>query len=139
MELTRKIVFAILPILCLSCKTTMGSIAMQEIKPLPREVVIATPIEYDPIYTMLKIREVAEENGVQKYLYAKLDGDISEITAGVMGEISVEATFSEIIGTFKVISKDGGFVRGSIESLTYKVPSNSFIRIQTGQKAKEVK
>ena len=56
-----------------------------------------------------------------------------------MGEISVEATFSEVIGTFKVVSKDGGFVRGSIESLTHKVPSNSFIRIQTGQKAKEVK
>ena len=139
MELTRKIAIAILPLLCLSCNTTMGPIAMQEIKPLPREVVIATPIEYDPIYAVLKIREVAEENGVQKYLYAKLDGDIPEITAGVMGEISVEATFSEVIGTFKVVSKDGGFVRGSIESLTHKVPSNSFIRIQTGQKAKEVK
>lgn len=82
---------------------------------------------------------MAEENGVQKYLYAKLDGDVPEIMAGVMGEISVEATFSEVIGTFKVITKDGGFVRGSIESLTHKVPANSFIRIQIGQKAKEAK
>lgn len=139
MEFTRKIVFAILPVLCLSCKTTMGPIAMLEIKPLPREIVMATPVEYDPIYEVLKIREVAEENGVQKYLYAKLDGDIPEISAGVMGEISVEATFSEIIGTFRVISKDGGFVRCYIESLTHKVPTNSFIRIQTGQKVKGVK
>ena len=138
MEFIRKIVLALLPILCLSCKT-VGSITMLEIKPLPKEVVIAAPVEYEPIYAVLNIREVAEENGVQKYLYAKLDGDIPEIVSGVMGEISAEATFSEVIGTFKVISKESGFVRGSIESLTHKIPLNSFIRIQTGQTAKEVK
>lgn len=138
MEFTRKIMLAILPVLCLSCKT-VGPIAMMEIKPLPKEVVIETPVEYDSVYAILKIREVSEENGVQKYLYAKMDSDVPEIMAGGMGEISVEATFSEVIGTFKVITKDGGFVRGSIESLTHKVPANSFIRIQIGQKAKEAK
>lgn len=139
MEFARKIIFIIFPLLFLSCKTTMGTITLLEIKPLPREVIIETPIEYDPIYAVLKIREVSEENGVQKYLFAKMDSDIPEITSGIMGEISPDASFGEVIGTFKVISKSGGFVRGSIESLTHKVPTNSFVRIQIGKKAKELK
>lgn len=138
MELTGKIILVLLSTLCLSCKT-VGPIVMAEIKPLPKEVVITAPVEYDPVYVVLKIREVAEQNGVQKYLYAKLDEEVPEITAGIEGEIAAGAAFSEVIGTFKVISINGGFVYGAIETLTHKVPSNSFIRIQIGQKAKEVK
>jgi hypothetical protein len=108
-----------------------------EIKPLPREVVIEVPVEYEPIYAVLKIREVSEENGVQKYIFAKLEKDIPEIQAGLVGEISADAAFGEVIGTFKILSKSLGFVRCSIDSLTHKVPANSFIRVQTGQKAKE--
>ena len=106
MELIRKIALAILPILCLSCKTTMGPIAMQEIKPLPREVVIATPIEYDPIYAVLKIREVAEENGVQKYLYAKLDGTAKGgIAVAIHSELGIPVKYIGVGETIEDLQK----------------------------------
>ena len=53
------------------------------------------------------------------------------------GEISADATFETVIGTMKIISKSGGFVRCSIESLNCKIPANSFVRIEIGKKAKE--
>ena len=136
MEFARKIILFVFPFACLSC-TTMGSISLLEVKPLPREVVIEVPVEYEPIYAILKIREVSEENGVQKYIFAKLDKDIPEVKAGSLGEISADVSFGEVIGTFKVISKSGGFVNCLIENLTHRIHANSYIRIQTGQKAKE--
>ena len=63
--------------------------------------------------------------------------DIPEVKAGSLGEISADVSFGEVIGTFKVISKSGGFVNCLIENLTHRIPANSYIRIQTGQKAKE--
>lgn len=136
MEFARKIILSILPFAFFSC-TSMGSVALIEVKPMPREVVIEVPVEYEPIYAILKIREVSEENGVQKYIFAKLDKDVPEIKAGSLGEISADVSFGEVIGTIKVISKSGGFINCSIENLTHRIPANSYIRIQTGQKAKE--
>lgn len=142
MEFIRKIIFLLtvftIPLIFLACNTVKKvSVSLLEIKPLPREVVIEKKTEYDPVYSVMKIVEVSEENGIQKYLYAKLEKDSPEVVSGKLGEISSNTSFEEILGTFKIVSKSRGFVRGNIESLTHKIPSNSYVRVQIGQKAKE--
>lgn len=135
MEFVRKIMLAALPLIFCSCKTILPA-SLAEIKPLPREVVVEKKTEYEPVYAVMKVLEVSEENGVQKYLLAKMDGDVKEITVGVYGEIAADTSFEPVLGTFKVLGIQGGFIRCSIETLTHKIPSNSFVRIQIGQKAK---
>lgn len=138
MELVGKIIAALLLLLVqASCSTTYTAINLSEVKPLKDEVVVETKVEYESIYAILKVLEVSEENGVQKYLFAKIDKDSKEISVGVLGEISADTTFSSVIGTIKIISKTGGFARCSIESLNCKIPPNSFVRIEVGKKAKE--
>lgn len=136
MESAGKIILVFLSFLIISCVSSTP-LAMLEIKPLPREVVIEHQAEYEPIYATMKVLEISEENGVQKYLFAKVEGEVSEITAGVVGEISGDLSFDKILGNFKVISRNGNFIRCSIETLTHKVPANSYIRIQIGKKKKE--
>lgn len=135
MELARKMMPLVAAFVFCSCKTILPA-TLAEIKPLPREVVVEQKVEYEPVYAVMKVLEVSEENGVQKYLLAKTDGDSKEITAGVYGEIAASISFDPVLGTFKVLGIQGGFIRCSIETLTHKIPSNSFVRIQTGQKAK---
>lgn len=135
MEFARKIMLFVEVFLFCSCKTILPA-ALAEVKPLPREVVVEKKVEYEPVYAVMKVLEVSEENGVQKYLLAKTDGDNKEITAGVYGEIAADISFEPVLGTFKVLGIQGGFIRCSIETLTHKIPSNSFVRIQIGQKAR---
>ena len=138
MESVGKIINAALcSIILSSCATTYTPIVLAEIKPQKDDVVEVKKVEYEAIYSILKVLEVSEENGVQKYLFAKIDRDSTEIAVGVAGEISADATFETVIGTMKIISKSGGFVRCSIESLNCKIPANSFVRIEIGKKAKE--
>lgn len=136
MEFTRKMMPLAAVFLLCSCRTILPA-ALAEVKPLPREVVVEKKVEYEPVYAVMKVLEVSEENGVQKYLLAKTDGESKEITAGVYGEIAASVSFEPVLGTFKVLGIQSGFIRCSIETLTHKIPSNSFVRIQTGQKAKD--
>lgn len=136
MESIRKIIIVFLSVLFISCTSTVP-VTLLEIKPLPREVVIQKKLEYEPIFSIMKVLEISEVNGVQKYIIAKLDTDVEEIKIESMGEIAGNNSFDEILGTIKVISKTGGFLKCSIETSTHKIPINSYIRIQIGQKARE--
>ena len=134
MEFTRKIIFGLIIILFISCKST-SIVVLQEIKPLPKEVVVQKKLEYEPIYSSMKILEVSEVNGIQKFILAKLDSSAINIEIDLIGEISLDSSFSEIIGTFKVTSKSGGFLKGTIITTTHRIPTNSYLRVQIGQQA----
>lgn len=140
MELVRKISFVFIIVFSLVGCTSTGTLTLAEIKPLPKEVVVEVKQEFEPVYSVMKILEVSEVNGVQKFVIAKLDKvEGKEIAIEMVGEISDDISFEKVLGTFKVTSKAGGFLKGSIETLTHKIPTNSYIRVQIGQKAKEEK
>jgi hypothetical protein len=141
MESSGKIIgfffFIVLLSSCTSGKIVEDPLALLEVTPLPKSVVIQKKTEYEPVYGVMRVLEVSEENGVQKYLLAKA-GDIkSGLASGVTGDIGTDAAFGTVIGTFKIVSVSNGFVKCVIENVTQKVPGNAFIRIQTGQKEKE--
>ena len=136
MEFIGKITVFLLSIMLFSCTSTT-SVALLEIKPLPKEVVIQKKVEYEPIFSIMKILEISEVNGIQKDIITKLDADSDEINIEAMGEIAATNSFDEVLGTVKVVSKTGGFLKCSIENSTHKIPANSYIRIQIGQKARE--
>jgi hypothetical protein len=143
MESVKKIaVFIVTALVVFSCKSVSqltpaeDPLVLTEITPLPKTIVIKAKEEYEPVYGLMRVLEISEENGVQKYLLAKT-GDIKTgLSAGVSGDISADASFGEIIGTFKIREITNGFVRCVIESVTQKVPATAYIRIQTGQKLK---
>ena len=136
MEFIGKITVFLLSIMLFLCTSTT-SVALLEIKPLPKEVVIQKKVEYEPIFSIMKILEISEVNGIQKYIITKLDADSDEINIEAMGEIAATNSFDEVLGTVKVVSKTGEFLKCSIENSTHKIPANSYIRIQIGQKARE--
>lgn len=137
MEFIRKIiVIFVLLSAVFSCKT-VTPVTLLEIKPLPREVVIEKKQEYEPVFSVMKILEISEVNGVQKYIIARLEADGAEIKPDALGEIAADTFFAEPIGTVKVLSKTGNFLRCSIETSTHKIPDNAYIRVQIGQKPKE--
>lgn len=141
MESSGKIIgaffFALLLASCASGKVVEDPLVLLEVTPLPKSVVIQKKVEYEPIYGVMRVLEVSEENGVQKYLLAKA-GDIKNgLTPGTTGDIGTDAAFGTVIGTFKIVNVTNGFVKGSIETVTQKVPGNAYIRIQTGQQEKE--
>ena len=86
MEFIGKITVFLLSIMLFSCTSTT-SVALLEIKPLPKEVVIQKKVEYEPIFSIMKILEISEVNGIQKYIITKLDADSDEINIDVLGEI----------------------------------------------------
>jgi len=141
MESSGKIIIIILSALlvvsCASGKIVEDPLALLEVTPLPKSVVIQKKVEYVPIYGVMRVLEVSEVNGVQKYLLAKAGDVKTGLAAGVTGDIGTDAAFGTVIGTFKIVSVTNGFVKGSIESVTQKVPPNAYIRIQNGQQEKE--
>lgn len=145
MEFTRKIIISLLLILifiCSGCKSKDvvvidDSLVLVELTPLPKTVKKQEKVIYEPIYGIMRVLEISTENGVQTQLMAK-KGDVKEgLDKGVVGDIAEDASFGEIIGTFKIVSVSNGFVTGKIESVTKKIPNNAYIRVVTGQKIKE--
>jgi hypothetical protein len=112
---------------------------LQEVAPLPRAVVAARQAvtEYEPIYAALRIIEVSEVNGVQKYFLVRLGADKTGIEVGVTGDIGEDATFQRIIGNYQIIELYGDFFRCEIKELAYRIGSNAHVRVQTGEKLKE--
>lgn len=144
MEVIRKInivLFFLSLFLIFGCKTNeiIEEVPLQiaEITPLPKDVQLNKKVVYEPIYGVMRILEITLENGVQTELMAKTGGISTGLEKGVVGEISPTMDFGEIIGTFKVVSIMNGFVVCRIENVTKKIPNNSFIRVQIGQKEKE--
>lgn len=112
-------------------------LVLVELTPLPRNVQIKKQVLYEPLYGNMRVLEITQSNGVQAELMAKVGELKGKIEKGVMGEISEDANFSEIIGTFTVSSILNGFVTCKIENVTKKIPNNAYIRVQIGQKIKE--
>lgn len=114
-------------------------LVLMEIAPLPRTVVIKQVVEYEPVYSTLKIIEVSEVNGIQKFFLVKIGSDRTGISVGVRGEIADDQEFKKIIGTFKIIEIYGDFFKCQAEELIYKIGTNSFVRIKIGERVKESK
>jgi hypothetical protein len=114
-------------------------LVLQEVAPLPRAVVAARQAitEYEPIYATLRIIEVSEVNGVQKYFLVRMGADKTGITVGVTGDIGEDTTFQRIIGNYKIIELSGDFFRCEITELSYRIGTNAHVRVQTGEKIKE--
>ena len=130
-------------VVCLlsGCKsvTIVDPLVLSEIAPLPRTVVVKPVIEYEPVYSVMRIIEVSEENGLQKYFLVRLGADKTGVARGVSGDIAEDADFQKIIGTYKIIEIYGDFFRGQIDSLSYKIGPTAYIRVKTGEKVKEEK
>ncbi len=140
------IYFAIIALLAgfslLSCSTVdpnANALSLQEIAPLPRTVVVKPVIEYEPVYVVLKIVEVSEVNGVQKYFLTKFGADKTGVSVGVAGDIAEDPEFTKIIGTYKIIEVYKDFFKSQIDMLSYKIGTTAYIRVKTGEKVKEAK
>lgn len=142
MEFVRKIVFLLICLFLFSgcISTPMAPVndplVLVEITPLPKDIQVKKEVLYEPVYGIMRILEISQENGVQTEVMAK-KGDITAgLEKGVTGEIAEDPSFGEIIGTFKITSVMNGFVTGKIETVTKKIPSNAYMRVVIGQKIK---
>ncbi|MCQ2584688.1 MAG: hypothetical protein MJ185_03785 [Treponema sp.] len=146
MEFVRKII----RLLCLSlfifcmygCKSADVQAAddllvIAELTPLPKSVQLKKQVLYEPIYGSMRVLEINMQNGVQTELTARIGDLKTGVEKGVIGDIAPDASFGEIIGTFKITAIANGFVVCSIENVTRKIPSNAYIRVVVGQKIKE--
>jgi hypothetical protein len=118
-------------------------LVLQEIAPLPKVVVAARQaaavvVEYEPIYATFRIIEVSEENGVQKHFLVRFGADKTGITVGTSGDIAEDANFQKIIGNYKIIEVSGDFFRCEVVELAYKISTSAYVRVQTGEKVKDV-
>jgi hypothetical protein len=111
-------------------------LVLEEIAPLPRTVVIHTAPEYEPVYSVMRIIEVSEVNGVQKFFLVRAAAGGAHIKEGVKGEIAGDEEFKKIIGSFRIIEIYGDFFRCEAQQLDYKIGTDAYIRIQTGERAK---
>jgi hypothetical protein len=145
MESSAKIreLFAWVSVLCLSgCAAlfpealVLDPLVLEEISPLPRTVVVNTAPEYEPVYSVMRIVEVSEVNGVQKFFLVRAASPGPHIRAGVKGEIAGDEEFKKIIGAFTIVEVYGDFFRCEALQLDYKIGVNAYIRIQTGERTK---
>ncbi|MDR1179906.1 MAG: hypothetical protein LBK44_05315 [Spirochaetales bacterium] len=111
-------------------------LVLEEISPLPRTVVVNSVPEYEPVYSVMRIIEVSEVNGVQKFFLVRAVSPGPHIREGATGEIGGDEEFRKIIGSFKIIEVYGDFFRCEAVQLDYKIGAGACIRIQTGEKTK---
>ena len=133
MEPLEKIIFtALFAFLFFACESLpplviiQDPLVIEEIAPLPRAVIVKPPTEYEPVYTVLRIVEVSEVNGIQKFFLVRMGTDIGD-----------DAEFKKIIGTYKIIEVYGDFFRCEVDRLDYKIGSSAHIRIKIGEKIKQ--
>ncbi|MDR2588997.1 MAG: hypothetical protein LBC67_06175 [Spirochaetales bacterium] len=143
MESPEKIIFtALFAFLFFGCKSPplviiQDPLVIEEIAPLPRTVIVKPQTEYEPVYTVLRIVEVSEVNGIQKFFLVRMGPDKTNLVSGGGGEIGDDAEFKRIIGTYKIIEVYGDFFRCEVERLDYKIGSAAHIRIKTGERIKQ--
>lgn len=128
--------------LLFSCKSPpvviIDPLILDDIMPLPRTAVVKKIEIFEPIYSIHKISEVTEENGVQKYFLAKIGDDRVNIKSGVINDISDTATFEQIIGTYTIVDVYQDFFRAKIDTLTYKLGIDAHVRVKIGERLKEL-
>lgn len=133
----------------ISCKTpepppepvviVQDFLVLQEVLPLPRALVVAAAVVeevFEPIYTVFRILEVSEVNGIQRYFLVKIGSDRTGINVGVSESIAEDAEFEKIIGKYKIIEVFGDFFRCEIEELDYKISGTAYIRVKIGEQLK---
>jgi hypothetical protein len=109
----------------------------EEISPLPRAVLVRPPAaEYEPVYSVMRIIEVAEVHGVQKFFLVRAGADKTHIVEGKEAEIADDAEFKKIIGVCTIIEIFGDFFRCEVKRLDYKIGPSAHIRIKTGESLK---
>jgi hypothetical protein len=125
-------------VLAYSCRTE-DVLVLQEIAPIPRVVVAARQAvtEYESVYSVFRIIEVTEVNGVQRFFLARIGADRTGVEVEAVGEIGDDAAFQRVIGNYKIVEMHGDFFRCEITELAYRIGSNAHARIKTGEKAKE--
>jgi hypothetical protein len=114
----------------------LDPLVLEEITPLPRSVVVNHAPEYEPVYSVMRIVEVSEVNGVQKFFLVRAVSPGPHIREGVKGEIAGDEEFKKVIGSFTIVEVYGDFFRCEARQLDYKIGVNAYIRIQTGEKTK---
>ncbi|MDR1933058.1 MAG: hypothetical protein LBQ57_09605 [Spirochaetales bacterium] len=123
--------------LFLQAAIVQDPLVLAEIAPLPRSVVVKPVLEYEPVYSVMRIIEVSEVNGVQKFFLARAGADRTNLAEGGGGEISDDEEFKKIIGNYKIIEVFGDFFRCEVRQLDYKIGQNAFVRIKTGERIKK--
>jgi hypothetical protein len=143
MEPVKKIIIMVyLLFLLFSCKSppaVYNPLVLQEITPIPRAIIAARQavVEYEPIYTTLRIIEVSEVNGVQRHFLVRTGADKTGISVGVKGDIGEDAAFQRIIGNYEILELQGDFFRCEVKELAYRIGANAHVRVQIGEKIKE--
>ena len=112
-------------------------LVLEEIAPLPRTIVVRPAIVYEPVYTVLRIIEVSEVNGIQKFFLVRIGADKTNIAVNVTGDIAEDSEFTKIIGTYKIIEVYGDFFRCEVQQLDYRIGTTAYIRIQIGERVKQ--
>ena len=142
MESFKKIIFLVLALSagCAGQKEApfivQDPLVLEEITPLPRAVIIAPVLEYEPVYSVMRIIEVSELNGVQKFFLVRSGTDKAQIREGQEAEIGDDGEFRRIIGNCVIIDVYGDFFRCEIQRLDYRIGPGAHIRIRTGERLK---
>ena len=111
-------------------------LVLEEIAPFPRAVVVKPVVEYEPVYSFMRIVEVSEVGGVQKFFLARAGADRTNIAPGKGGEIADDEDFKKIIGTYTIVEVYGDIFRCEVIQLDYRIGRNAHIRIKTGERVK---
>jgi hypothetical protein len=112
-------------------------LVLEEITPLPRAVIIKPVLEYEPVYSVMRIIEVSEVNGVQKFFLARVGADKTNIAAGKEGDVADSEDFKKIIGAYTIIEVFGDIFRCEVKQLDYKIGPAACIRMKTGERLKQ--
>lgn len=110
-------------------------LVIQEVTPIPRAVIIARQQvpEFEPVFATLRILEVAEINGVQRYFLVRVGADRTGIAVGVTGDIIENSVSQRVIGSYRIVELLGDFFRSEITDLAYRIGPNAHMRIQVGE------
>ena len=112
-------------------------LVLEEIAPLPRAVVVKPVLEYEPVYSLMRVIEVSEVDGVQKFFLARAGEDRTNIVEGKEGEIADDEDFKKTIGTYTIVEVYGDIFRCEVRRLDYRIGRNAHIRMQTGERLKK--
>ncbi|MCL1818871.1 MAG: hypothetical protein FWG35_08055 [Spirochaetaceae bacterium] len=111
-------------------------LVLEEIAPYPRAVVVKPVFEYEPVYSLMRVIEVSEVDGVQKFFLARAGENRTNIAQGKGGEIADDEDFKKIIGTYTIVEVYGDIFRCEVRRLDYRIGRNAHIRMQTGERLK---
>ena len=145
MEFTPKVIRLILTALLFGACATQPEppvtiqdpLVLEEIAPLPRAVIIRPVLEYEPVYSVMRIIEVSEVNGVQKFFLVRTGEDKTHIREGREAEIGEDGEFRKIIGSCLIVEVYENFFRCEVLRLDYKIGPAAHIRLQTGERLKQ--